>query len=177
MAREYVAPEGFESMRAVLEITGAEEYIGTSKDGARFEKVNFEYKVIDYEEAEDDEGAWIGEAFTDGAYYKNGGVPPTGKLPNIIVACKGDGYFADLKLGRIRFEHADFIGDRLRAQVELNDAGYSTLFWKSIGPVSKRRRGGPKDSPKSQKQLPEDDAEAAKDEHNPLMNKGDEKVA
>jgi hypothetical protein len=101
MGREYVEPETFESMRALLEVIDGEDYAGTSKAGDSFEKANFTWKVIEYEEQSDDDGEWVGETFTDGAYYKNGGVPPRGKLPNLVEALKGEEYFEDLKRGKV----------------------------------------------------------------------------
>ena len=158
MGREYVEPLAFESMRALLEIVGAEDYIGTTQSGDKFEKANFDYKVVSYEEQDDDDGEWVDEQFSDGAYYKNGGVPPRGKLPNEIIAVKGEKYFSDLKAGRITFDPEDLIGSRLRAQVEVTEKGYSTLVWNTIGPEKK-----PRASRKAKKAQEETEEQNAKD--------------
>jgi hypothetical protein len=175
--REYVEPVAFESMRALVEIAAAEDYLGTTQAGERFEKANFDYKVVSYEEQDEDDGEWIGEVFTDGAYYKNGGVPPRGKLPNTIIAAKGEKYFDDLKAGRITFEPEHLVGCRLRAQVEISEKGYSTLVWNTIGPEKKPRAS--RKAKKAAEALEEQNAkdlQAAEDASNPLLNE-EEKAA
>jgi len=183
MGREFVEPEAFESMRALLEATNGEDYAGVSKVGEKFEKANFTWKVVEYEEQDDDDGEWVGETFTDGAYYKNGGVPPRGKLPNLITAAKGDDYFEKLKKGKVTFDPTDMVGSRVRAQVEVNDAGYSTIVWNTISSVAPKRRAR-----KAQKKVEDEIAagmkaaedgeseELAKDENNPLFE-GDSDAA
>ena len=147
MGRQYVEHEAFESMRALLEILESEDYAGkNTKTGEAFEKVNLELRVVDYEESDEDEGEWIGATFSDGAYYKedragNFGVPPAGKLPNYIKSSKGEEYFDEIKKGLRQFEPEDLIKGRVRAQVDVNDNGYSTVVWNTIGPATKRKKG------------------------------------
>ena len=66
MGRGVVDPEAFESGRALLEVVSAEDYTGVSNAGVAFEKVNIGYKVVSYEEQDDDDGEWVGDTFTDG---------------------------------------------------------------------------------------------------------------
>lgn len=171
MGREYVEPVAFESMRALLEIVGAEDYTGVnSKTGDKFEKANFEYKIVSYEEQDEDDGEWIDEKFVDGCYYKNGGVPPRGKLPNTIIAVKGEKYFSDLKTGQITFDPEDLLDGRLRAQVEVNDAGYSVLVWNTIGPEKKPRAS--RKAKKAQVETEEQNAEDLKEAEKTTSMKG-----
>jgi|SRR5215207_3136142 len=156
MGRGVIDPEAFESGRALLEVVSAEDYTGVSNAGVAFEKVNIEYKVVSYEEQDDDDGEWVGDTFTDGGYYKQGkdgsfGVPLRGKLPNIIEAVMGEGYFAAIKSGKKTFEPEDLVGSRMRAQVEVSEKGYSSVVWNTISPAKKSRAS--RKSAKEQKDL------------------------
>jgi hypothetical protein len=149
MGRAYIEPEVFESGRALLEVVSAEDFAGEVKKGPetgkKFEKVNLELEVISYEEQDDDGGKWIGETFSDGAYYKANkagqfGVPPTGKLPEYIKAIEGEEHFAAIKSGRVTFEPESLVGGRLRATVDKNDGGYSVVLWNTIYPATKKKK-------------------------------------
>jgi hypothetical protein len=164
MGRGVIEPEAFESGRALLEVVSAEDYVGVSKAGVPFEKLNIEYKVVSYEEQEEDDGEWIGETFTDGGYYKQGkdgtfGIPLRGKLPNTIESLKGEEYFTAIKSGKKTFEPEHLLGDRLRAQVEISEKGYSSIVWNTISPAKKPRTSKKAEKVKAEKDLEEQNAQ------------------
>lgn len=178
--RPVIELEAFESGSALVEVIKAEDYVGESRDGTHFEKLNYDVRVISYVEQEDDDGEWIGAEFSDGAYYKENragefGIPVRGKLPELIVAIKDEDYFAGIKSGRIEFDPQDLVRGRFRAAVQMSDRGYSNVVWNTIAPAKKK--GASKKAKQEQKEAEdqmeqnlkeaEERAELSKDENNP----------
>jgi len=175
VGRGFVEHEPFTSIRALLEITAAEDDFGEYK-GERQEKVQAELKVIEYEESDEREG----DTFRDWFPYKAGknaageavfGIKENSKLGNLVRSCKNESYLQSIRTGKSDFDPADLIGRRFYAQVEESQNGkYSRIAWKTIAPVVKKKTTKQKQAESFEPgdDLPSDDATS--DENNPLFN-------
>jgi hypothetical protein len=92
-----VSYEPFTSLQAHLKISEVEEVDGKFEDTPR--QVQCEFTVLDYEESDDDNGAWIGWTFRDWFAFsvdkKTGDIgiskSPKAKLPNLIKSALPNG--------------------------------------------------------------------------------------
>ena len=100
--------EAFVSMRALLKIVRAEEVEGQYEE--KPVQAEVEFKVLNYEESDEDDGAYIGHQFRDWFAFKKDertgqiGIGSGTKLHNLIDAALGADAF------RTEFDVEDLVG-------------------------------------------------------------------
>jgi hypothetical protein len=139
--------EPFVSLQALLKVVGSEERDSKFEDTGK--EVELELKVLNYEESDDDEGAYIGHQFRDWFGFKKDersgriGVAKSSKLGNLVKATLGEEV-----IDNGTFEPKDLEGVRIRAQVvrsgKNEDGNYSRIKWNSIMPPRKGTSNGKK---------------------------------
>jgi hypothetical protein len=142
-----VSYEPFTSMQAHLRITDVEEVEGKFEEAPL--QVQCEFKVLDYEESEDDDGAWLDWTFRDWFAFsvdkKTGGIgiskSPKAKLPNLIKAVLPDGQQV---IDRGEFESSMLMNGECRARVvrsgKNEDGDHSRIKADSLMPRPKRSK-------------------------------------
>jgi len=133
----------FTSMLATLEIIDAEEVDGKFEDTPK--QVQVEIRVVDYEESEEDGGAWIEHTFRDWLAFSvdktTGRIgiskSPKAKLRAVIRNTLGEGVIT-----RGEFEPEKLIGQLFRSRVvrsgKHEDGSNSRIKAETVGPPSKR---------------------------------------
>jgi len=133
--------EAFVSMRALLKIVRAEEVEGHYEE--KPVQAEVEFKVLNYEESDEDDGAYIDHQFRDWFAFKKDektgqiGIGSGTKLHNLIDAALGADAF------RTEFDVEDLVGKQIRAQVirsgKNQDGKYSRVKWDNISPPPRKR--------------------------------------
>jgi hypothetical protein len=137
--------EPFVSKQAHLKITEIEEVDGKFEDTPL--QLQCDFEVLDYEEADEDEGAWIGHTFRDWFGFsadKNGNIGISGsykaKLPCLIKSALPTNGKQLIDSGK--FESNQILDGEIRSQVvrsgKNRDGNHSRLVAESIMPKPKR---------------------------------------
>jgi hypothetical protein len=138
-----VSYEPFTSQQAHLRIIDVDETDGKFEETPK--EVMCEFKVLNYEESEDDNGAWIGWTFRDWFGFvrdkKTGEIgiskSPKAKLPNVIKATVGQEV-----IDRGEFESPMLMDHEIRAKVvrsgKNEDGDHSRIKAESIMPKPRR---------------------------------------
>jgi hypothetical protein len=133
--------EAFVSMRALLKVVRADEVEGQYEE--KPVQAEVEFKVLNYEESDEDDGAYIGHQFRDWFPFKKDeksgqvGIGSGSKLHNLIDAALGADAF------RTEFDVDDLLGKQIRAQVirsgKNQDGKYSRVKWDNISPPPRKK--------------------------------------